>query len=186
VRAQTAPAENGIYVWNGAATPMTRALDASTFPELEQAVTTVEEGTSAGATYRQSAVNGTLGTTAITWTTFGTAAGAASEASAGIIEIATQAEADTGTDDTRALTPLKAKNAAWMLRKASQDIGDSSATQFTVTHNFGTRDVHVAVFRNSGSFDEVNTDVEHTTVNAVTVRFAAAPANNEFRVVVVG
>ena len=31
VRSQTAPAENGIYVWNGAATTMTRSLDASTF-----------------------------------------------------------------------------------------------------------------------------------------------------------
>ena len=61
VRAQTSGAENGIYVWNGAATPMTRALDASTFDELEQATTTVEEGTSAGTTYRQTAVNGTLG-----------------------------------------------------------------------------------------------------------------------------
>lgn len=35
---------------------------------------------------------------------------AASESAAGIIEIATQAEANTGTDDTRALTPLKLTN----------------------------------------------------------------------------
>jgi len=42
---QTLPAENGIYVWNGAATPMTRALDASTFDELESAVVSVDEGT---------------------------------------------------------------------------------------------------------------------------------------------
>jgi len=42
VRAQTAGAENGIYVWNGAAVLMTRALDASTAAELEQAITTIE------------------------------------------------------------------------------------------------------------------------------------------------
>jgi hypothetical protein len=36
VRSQTAPAENGIYVWNGAATTMTRSLDASTFAELSR------------------------------------------------------------------------------------------------------------------------------------------------------
>jgi hypothetical protein len=52
-RSQTAQTENGIYVWNGAATPATRALDASTFDELESAVVTVDEGTSAGATFRQ-------------------------------------------------------------------------------------------------------------------------------------
>lgn len=186
VRAQTAQAENGIYVWNGAATAMTRALDASTFAELEQAVVTVEEGTSAGATYRQSAVNGTLGSTAVTWTTFGTAAGAASESTAGILEIATQGEADAGTDDARALTPLKAKTASWMLRKYAADFGDGSATQYTITHNLNTRDVHVSVHRNSGSFDEVNTDVEHTTVNTVTIRFASAPSSNEYRATVIG
>ena len=38
VRSQTTTSENGIYVWNGAAVAMTRALDANTFAELEQAV----------------------------------------------------------------------------------------------------------------------------------------------------
>ncbi len=45
VKAQTLGAENGIYIWNGAAIAMTRALDANTAAELEQAITTVEEGT---------------------------------------------------------------------------------------------------------------------------------------------
>jgi hypothetical protein len=62
VRSQTAPAENGIYVWNGAAVAATRAADASTAAELEQAVVTIEEGTSAGTTWRQTAVNFVLGT----------------------------------------------------------------------------------------------------------------------------
>ena len=110
VRAQTAGAENGIYVWNGAAVAMTRSLDASTFDELEQAVTTIEEGTSVGTTYRQTAVNGTLGTTAVAWTTFGTSAPAASETTSGIAELATQAETDAGTDDLRIVTPLKLAN----------------------------------------------------------------------------
>ena len=47
VRSQTTASQNGIYVWNGSAVAMTRALDANTFAELEQAVTSVEEGTSA-------------------------------------------------------------------------------------------------------------------------------------------
>ena len=97
VRSQTAPAENGIYIWNGAATPMTRALDASTAAELEQAVTTVEEGTSASATFRQSSVNFTLDSGAVSWTGFGTSAPAATEATAGILEVATQAEKDNAT-----------------------------------------------------------------------------------------
>jgi len=97
--------------------PMTRSLDASTSAELEQAVTTVEEGTSAGATFRQTTINFTLDSGSVTWTSFGTAAGAASESTAGIAEIATQGETDTGTDDARFVTPLKLKTASFLIRK---------------------------------------------------------------------
>lgn len=48
---------------------------------------------------------GTLDTTANTFTASG--ASAASESAAGIAEIATQSETNTGTDDTRFVTPLK-------------------------------------------------------------------------------
>ena len=66
VKSQTAGAENGLYIWTGAATPMTRSNDANTFNELEAAIVSVEEGTAnAGTTWRQTSVNGNLGTTAI-------------------------------------------------------------------------------------------------------------------------
>lgn len=186
VRSQTTTSENGIYIWNGAATPMTRALDANTAAELKQAVVTVEEGTSAASTFRQTAINFTLGSGAVSWVSFGTSAPAATETTAGIAEIATQAETDAGTDDTRFVTPLKLATYAGRLRRVSQTIGDGSATQYTITHNLNTRDVHVSVFRTSGAFDEVLVDKEATTVNSVTIRFAAAPALNAFRVVVLG
>ena len=109
VRNQTTQSQNGIYIWNGAAVAMTRALDANTFNELEQAVTVVEEGTDAGATFRQTQVNGTIDSSNVVWTSFGTAAPAASETTPGIAEIATQAETDAGTDDARIVTPLKLK-----------------------------------------------------------------------------
>lgn len=186
VRAQTAGAENGIYVWNGAAVAMTRSLDCSTFDELEQAVVSIEEGTSAGTTYRQTAVNGTLGTTAVAWTTFGTSAPAASETTSGIAELATQAETDAGTDDLRIITPLKLANWSGRIKKVSANIGDGSATTYTVTHNLNTRDVIVRVFPNSGEYDDVEVDVQRTSVNAVALVFASAPAVNAYRVVVIG
>lgn len=184
VRAQTTQTENGIYIWNGAAVPMTRSPDANTFPELEQAVVTVEEGTSAGATFRQTAVNGVIDTNNVLWSSFGTATPSATETTAGIAEIATQAETDAGTDDLRIVTPLKLANLAGRIRKFSQLFGDGSATQFTITHNLNTQDAQVVVRRASGAFDEVICDVEYTTVNTVTLRFAAAPASNGFRVFV--
>lgn len=186
VRAQTAGAENGIYLWNGAASAMTRSLDANTASELEQAVTTVEEGTSAGASFRQSVVNATLGTTTLTWASFGTGASAATETTAGIAEIATQAETDTGTDDARFVTPLKLATWAGRVRKFSASIGDGSATQYDVTHNLNTNDVHVEVYRNSGSLDSILCDVGRPSANAVRLNFATAPTSNQFRVVVIG
>lgn len=182
---QTAATEKGIYIWNGAAVAMTRALDASTSDELEQAIVTVEEGTSTGSTFRQTAVNFILDSGPVVWTNFGTMAAAATETNSGIAEIATQAETDTGTDDLRFVTPLKLATWAGRIRKYATSIGDGSATQYTVTHNLNTRDVQVGVYRNTGAYDEVFADVEHTTINTLTIRFAAAPNSNQFRVVVI-
>jgi len=186
VRAQTNAAENGIYVWNGPSTAMTRAPDANTADELEGAVVTVEEGTSAGATFRQTSVNFTLGTDPVNWTTFGTAAPSASETTAGVARIATQSEVDAGTNDSTIVTPLKLANWAGRIRKYATTIGDGTATQFTITHNLGTRDVAVSVYRLSGAYDEPLVDIEHTTTNTITIRFASAPSANSYRVVVIG
>jgi hypothetical protein len=185
VRSQSTASENGIYVWNGASTAMTRSLDANTFPELEQAVTTVEEGTSAATTYRQDQINGTIDSSTISWVTFGTAAPAASESTAGIAELATQAETDAGTDDLRIVTPLKLATWSGRIKKYSVSIGDGSATSYTVTHNLASRDVHVTVY-NASTYDEVITDVTHATTNTLTIVFASAPGSNAYRVVVIG
>jgi hypothetical protein len=185
VKNQSTGSENGLYIFNGSGSAMTRTVDMSTAAEVEQAVVTVEEGTTnAGTTWRQTAVNVTLGTTALAWTSFGTAAGAATETTAGVVELATQSETDTGTDDARAVTPLKLKNYPGAKLPFAQTIGDASATAFNIDHNFNTRDVVVAVFKNSGNYDDVLADVTRPTVNRVTVTFASAPASNAYRVVV--
>ena len=184
VRSQTTGTENGIYIWNGAATPATRAPDASTFPELEQAVVSVEEGTSAGATFRQTAVNGTLGATTVTWSNFGTSAPAASETTAGIAEIATQAETDAGSDDLRMVTPLKLATYSGRAKRFAATFGDGSASSYAITHNLGTTDVNVAVREMTGSLREVVCEVQYTGTNSVTLLFASAVATNALRATV--
>jgi hypothetical protein len=186
VRSQSTQSQNGIYIWNGDSSAMTRALDASTFAELEQAVVTVEEGTDAGASFRQTQVNGTIDSSNVIWSSFGTGSPSASESTAGIAEIATQAEVDAGTDDARIVTPLKLATWSGRLKKYSTDIGDGSATSYTVTHNLNSRDVVVRVYQNSGDYEDVEPDIRRGTVNAVTLVFATAPTSNAYRVVVVG
>lgn len=184
---ETSVPTNGIYIWNGAAVPATRATDADTFAELESAIVTVEEGTAnVGTTWRQTQVNGVIGVNNVVWAVFGTVAPPASETVAGIGEIATQAETNTGTDDTRFITPLKLTNWSGRKLKAEGLIGDAAATQFVVTHNFGTRGNIAVVYRNSGNYDEIGCDVEHTTTNTTTFRFNAAPSLNQFAYTIIG
>ena len=68
---QTAPAENGIWIWNGAAVPMTRATDADTWDTLRGAIVYVAGGDNNGAKFiNVSAETGALGTDPQVWTTF--------------------------------------------------------------------------------------------------------------------
>lgn len=186
VRAQTAGAENGLYLWNGAAVAMTRSTDANTLVELKAAITTVDEGTSAGASFRQTVVTGTLGTTPLAWASFGTAAAAATTAAAGIVRLATQAEVDTGTDATIAVTPATLTSQAGRVRKFAAAFGDGSATQYDLSHNLNTNDVQVEVYRSIAPFDTILCDVGRNTTNVVRLNFATAPTSNQFRCVVIG
>lgn len=188
LRNQTATAENGVYVWNASATPMTRSADMNASIEFTSAVVPVDAGTDAGTQWRQTAVGPTVGTTAILFVAFGTSAPAASTVTAGLARYATQAEVDAGSVTNATVTPQTLLAAAFRVRKFSADIGDGSATLFTITHNLNTRDVEVSVRRNSGLFDFILVDTEATTVNTVQVRFAAGfvPTANQFRAIVVG
>jgi hypothetical protein len=183
---QSTASQNGLYIWNGSAVSMTRTTDMDSAPEVEQAVVLVEEGTTnAGTTWRQTAVNVTLGTTSLAWTAFGTAAPSASTTQQGIVELADQTETDTGTDNTRAVTPQGLANYSGRKKKFTATFGDGSATTYNIDHNFATKDVIVEVYKNSGNNDTVLCDVTRTTTNRVVLTFAAAVASNALNVVVI-
>ena len=69
--AQTTGSQNGLYVFNGSASAMTRTVDADTAGEVQSAFVFIEEGTSADNGFVMT-TNApiTLGTTALTWTQF--------------------------------------------------------------------------------------------------------------------
>ena len=181
VRAQTDAAQNGIYLFDTGSSAMVRASDANTASELEQAVVTIEEGTSQGSTYRQSEVNFTLDTDDVIWVNFGTSAPSASETTAGILEIATQPETDTGTDNERAVTPLKLASSTLLPVEVSQTFGDGTSTQYDITHNIGHQKLHISVVE-VATGDAVLCQTRHISNTVLRVFMLPAPASNAFRV----
>lgn len=69
VKNQTAPAENGIYVFTASGSALTRATDFDVWTEIPGTATIIQEGTTLADTIWVSTANqgGTIGTTAITF-----------------------------------------------------------------------------------------------------------------------
>jgi len=120
----------------------------------------------------------------------------ATETSEGIIQIATQAETNTGTNDTKAITPLKlATYLSAISNKFAIDL-DSAETEvarvfsggettFTVTHALGTLDTVVQIRRISDG-KQVLFEVINTGVNTLEVKGNGNIADDIYRVVIVG
>jgi hypothetical protein len=132
----------------------------------------------------------TVGVTANTWTQFTGAAGLTAGGGIGLAGSTLFVEAGTGLtqegDGLSVNTAVIATKAFVEERtgKFTQNIGNGSLTAIEVTHNLGTRDVIVEVYRNSTPWDTVEPTVERTSVNAVTLRFNVAPTTEQYRVIV--
>jgi hypothetical protein len=72
------------------------------------------------------------------------------------------------------------------LRIFKATIGDTTNTSYTITHNFGTRDVSVSVFANSGDYDDVEVEIKRPTDNTVEIKLLTPPGNNALRVIIIG
>ena len=203
VKDQTTTNQNGIYLAQSGA--WTRSTDADQVGDLEGAAAYVLEGTAnAGKAYVVTTTGAiTPGTTNVTWTQFG--GGSAIVAGNGLTltgntlnviplngsltvnaDDISVAYGGTGGNNGSAVTAARSDHLhdGVYTRKFSQDC--AAATSTTVTHNLNTRDVDVTVYLNSGTYDEVDCDIQRTSVNVVTVLFAVAPAAGAYRIVVMG
>lgn len=156
---QTAPAENGVYVFTASGSALTRALDFDTWAEIPGSLIAVEEGTAM------------------------TAGGGGGYRDAVVLATADQG----GTLNTTSVTFSKMNSPAAGVAKFAADItGNGVLTAFTVTHNLGTTDVVVSV-RDVTADEEVGTLVKHPTTNTVTINVAQPVANLKvYRVTVIG
>jgi hypothetical protein len=186
LRSQTTASENGIYIWNGAATPATRAPDMNLSSEFNSAIVGVDAGTDAGVTFRQTVPNPVVGTTGIVFTAFGVGAPSASTVTAGIARLATQAEVDAGVLTNVIVSPATLAASALSAKRFAASFGDGVATSFVVTHNFANSDL-VAQVRRVSDNTIVYMDQANTTTNSITLSTAAGivPTANQYRVSIV-
>jgi hypothetical protein len=90
------------------------------------------------------------------------------------------------TDDRWTLTN-NGTNYHAITRKYAVDLANPDTLTFLVVpHNLGSDDVTVQVFETGGLKALVETDVERTSLNTITLRFATAPASGAYRVVITG
>ena len=185
VKDQADGAENGIYTVNASGAP-TRATDADTAAEVTASFAVfVEEGTVNADSAWTLTNNGTvtIGTTALVFTQF-TGLGQIT-AGNGLTKLANTLDVVAGLGIIANANDV-AIDTAVVVRKYAANLGDGSATSYTITHNLGTRDVTVALYEVASPYAEVVADVEHTTTNTITVKFSTAPTTDQYRVAVQG
>lgn len=70
--------------------------------------------------------------------------------------------------------------------KYSATVGNGIATSFVVTHNLNSRDVAITIRETASPYAQVITDVEMTTLDTVTVKFASAPTSGQYTITIIG
>jgi hypothetical protein len=185
---QTTGSENGIYVFNGASSALTRALDANTSAKVTAgAALSVAEGSVNGDKTYVLVTDGpiTLDTTALTFSLMNGGSGTTYTAGNGISVSGGVVSVNTGVGGGLiAAAGGLSVDTSLIVRKYAANVGDGTSTTITVNHNLGTRDVDVTLYLNGGTYETVYAEVQRPDVNNVALVFGSAPASAAYRVVV--
>lgn len=108
----------------------------------------------------------------------------ASETEKGIIQLATQAEVNTGTNATKAVTPATLKTYLDAnVGGYTQLFGNGTAQSFAISHGLNTAFVIVQVYEES-THRQVEVEVELTSTSIVTLNTNTIPTTNQYRVII--
>lgn len=184
---QTAPAENGIYTFSAAASPLIRATDMDDSTDFNNATVSVTSGTiNADTSWTCTTANPTVGTTAIVIVafaaglTYSNGNGLALSGTTFSVKLPGSGVIGLVVDSTGVYI-----DATVVVRKYAGNAGDGSSTNLAVVHALGTKDITWSVRTVSGDIFQL-TDGVATDANTLTLTYAAAPALNALRVVVHG
>ena len=72
----------------------------------------------------------------------------------------------------------------WKKRTFNTALGDNTNVDYVITHNLGTKNVTLSVWRNVAPFDEIDYYAEKTSTNTITLRFNRIVTTNEFNVTI--
>lgn len=178
---QTTGQDNGIYTVNAAGAP-TRAVDADSTTELENASVFVSNGTAnADKAFTQTATVTTVGTTVQTWVQFG--GGTAITAGNGLTGTTTFAVLlDTASALLVAGSGLKVDRTVVVTKFAADCVVTTNPQTFT--HNLGTNDVDVTVWDVAAN-ELVYPDITKGS-GTVIVDWGSAPTAAQYRIVIQG
>lgn len=179
---QTAGAENGLYVFNGASSAATRATDANTAAKIKGAAVFVTEGSvNADKRFNLTTDGVTLGTTALTFSPFGDGS-VTYTAGNGAISISGAAISGVAVSGGGILIGGSGfyVDTSKVAQRYDTTIGDGSTTAFTITHNLGTKRVSVTVIDTAADHETVIIPATRPTINTVAMTFASAPSSNQY------
>ncbi len=187
VKNQSNGAQNGIYVFNGGSSPLTRASDFDADNEAKPGSTvSVLSGTTNAGTLAILTTQApiTLGTTPLTFSPLNIS-GAQYVGGNGLTLTGTTFDVGQGTGILVGADTISVDTSI-VTRKFAANVGDGSNTSITLNHNLSTYDVQVEVFQNSGNRSTVFCEVQRPSANSVALVFASAPASGAYRAVVMG
>lgn len=184
--AQTIGSQNGLYLFNGASSPMTRATNADISAEVTSGLFVfVSEGTvnaSAGFTLVTPAPI-ILGTTALTFTQTSGAgqinSGTGLTKTGNVLNVGAGVGILVNPDDV-------AIDVAIVARKYSQTIGDGSSTAITVTHTCNNLAPSCSCVLVATPFTVVTPTVTNPSASTAVFTFGFAPTANQYRVTIIG